>query len=82
MEFLDQGVPIIAELLGSLHAIIARDSRKVAHYIFDDVNQNWPEPTFLNASSRFSTTTTTALIAFHNRLFPVFIQESSMYYYI
>ena len=82
LEFPDQGVPVMAEMLGFLHAIIVRDSGEVAHYIFDDVNQNWPEPTLLNTASGFSTTTTPALVAFHNRLFLVFIQESSMYYSI
>ena len=72
----------MAELLGFLHAIIVRDSGEVAHYIFDDVNQNWPEPTLLNTASGFSTTTTPALVAFHNRLFLVFVQDANLYYSI
>ncbi|KAG0645378.1 Phosphatidylinositol-specific phospholipase C [Hyphodiscus hymeniophilus] len=80
IRFPDQGVPVMAELLGFLHAIIVRDSGEVAHYIFDDINQNWPEPALLNTASGFSTTTTPALVAFHNRLFLVFIQDASMYF--
>ena len=82
IHFPDQGVPVMAELLGFLHAIVVRDSGEVAHYIFDDVNQTWPEPTLLNTASGFSTTTTPALVAFHNRLFLVFIQESKLYFSI
>lgn len=82
IEFSDQGVPVMAELLGFLHAIIVRDSGEVAHYIFDDVNQNWPQPTLLNTASGFSTTTTPALVAFHNRLFLVFIENATMYFSI
>jgi 1-phosphatidylinositol phosphodiesterase len=72
----------MAEMLGFLHAIVVRDSGEVAHYIFDDINQTWPEPTLLNTVSGFSTTTTPALVAFHNRLFLVFIQDANMYYSI
>lgn len=72
----------MAELLGFLHAIIVRNSGEVAHYVFDDANQNWPEPTLLNTASGFSTTTTPALVAFHNRLFLVFIQDAKLYFSI
>jgi 1-phosphatidylinositol phosphodiesterase len=82
IQFPDQGVPVIAEMLGLLHAIIVRDSGEVAHYIFDDANQNWPEPTLLNTASGFSTTTTPAFVAFHNRLFLVFIQDANLYFSI
>ena len=82
VQFPDQGVPVMAELLGFLHAIIVRDSGEVAHYIFDDVNQIWPKPTLLNTAAGLSTTTTPAFVAFHNRLFLVFIQNATLYFSI
>jgi len=82
VEFPDQGVPVVAELLGILHAIIVRNSGEVAHYIFDDVNQDWIAQAPLNTASGFSTNSTPALVAFHNKLFLVFIQDSDLYYLI
>ena len=82
IRFPDQGIPVMAEMLGFLHAIIVRNTGEVAHFIFDDANQNWPEPTLLNTASGFSTTNTPALVAFHNRLFLVFIQNASLYFSI
>lgn len=80
VPFPDQGIPVMAELLGMLHAIIVRKSGEVAHYIFDDNTQAWAVQAPLSISSGFETTTTPALVAYHNRLFLAFLQGESVYY--
>lgn len=79
-QFPDQGVPVMAELLGMLHALVVRDSGDIAHYIFDDANQVWSATTLLDTAAGFSTGGTPALVAFHNKLFLVFIQNTTLYY--
>jgi 1-phosphatidylinositol phosphodiesterase len=76
----EQGIPVMAELLGMLHAIIVRRNGEVAHYIFDDVNRNWTVQPPLNAALGFETSTTPALVSFHNRLFLVFLQNQSLFF--
>jgi 1-phosphatidylinositol phosphodiesterase len=82
IAFSDQGIPVLTGLLGMLHAIIIRDTGEIAHYIFDDANQAWATPTILKNQNGFSTSTPPALVAFHNKLFLVFIQGAILYYSI
>lgn len=82
VQFPDRGVPVMAELLGMLHAIIVRSSGEVAHYIFDDENQDWVAQAPLDTASGFSTSGTPAFKSFHNKLYLVFIENSSLYYSI
>jgi len=81
-QFPDQGIPVLAELLGMLHAIIIKDSGDFAHYIFDDFNQQWTAPSVMDRQAGFYAHTTPALVAFHNRLILVFIQNANLYYSI
>ncbi|TAQ85186.1 hypothetical protein B7494_g6491 [Chlorociboria aeruginascens] len=82
IQFPDRGVPVMAELYGMLHAMIARDSGEIAHYVFNDVDQGWPIPTILDKAAGLWTKTTPALIAYHNKLVLTFIQDTSLYYSI
>jgi 1-phosphatidylinositol phosphodiesterase len=82
IQFPDQGIPVLAELLGTLHAIIIRDSGDLAHYVYDDLNQQWTVPALLDRQAGFYSHTTPALVAFHNKLFLVFIQDANLYYSI
>jgi len=79
-EFPDRGTPVMAELLGILHAIIIRETGDMIHYVFDDVSQVWTTPALLAKDAGFSSNTTPALVGFHNKLFLVFIQDSNLYY--
>jgi 1-phosphatidylinositol phosphodiesterase len=80
LQFPDQGIPVMAELLGILHAIIVRSSEKVVHYIFDDENGNWVPQAPLDTESGFETAGTPALKSFHNKLFLVFIEKQNLHY--
>ena len=80
VRFPDQGVPVMAESLGVLHALVVRPSGEIAHYMFDEIEQTWPEPVILDKTAR--TNTTPALMAFHNRLFVVYVQDETLYYAI
>jgi 1-phosphatidylinositol phosphodiesterase len=70
----------MAGLLGMLHAIIIRETGDMVHYVFDNVNQTWISPSVLDRESGFSSGTTPALVAFHNKLFLVYIQDSKLFY--
>jgi len=82
LQFPDHGIPVLAELLGTLHAIIIRDSNDLAHYVYDDLNRQWTVPALLDSRVGFSSHTTPALVAFHNKLVLVFIQNTNLYYSI
>ncbi len=38
LPFPDKGIPVMAELLGMLHAINIRETGDMVHYVYDDVN--------------------------------------------
>ena len=82
MQFPDEGIPVMTSLFGDLHAIIVRNTGELAHYIFDDANQIWLAPTLLDTAAGFFTSSTPSLVTFHNKLFLVFIQNSSLFYSI
>lgn len=66
--FPDRGNPVVAELFGTLHAVIVRNSGEIAHWVYDDIEGTWGEPTVLDQQVGLSTSQTPALIAFHNKL--------------
>jgi 1-phosphatidylinositol phosphodiesterase len=80
IQFPDRGIPVMAELTGMLYAIIIRDSGDMAHYVFDDAREQWTSPALLNRQVGFTSGTTPALIAFHNKLVLAFLQDSNLYY--
>ncbi|KUJ15449.1 phosphatidylinositol-specific phospholipase [Mollisia scopiformis] len=82
LQFPDQGIPVIAELSGQLHAIIVRDNGEMAHYVFSDVDQLWTTPAILDPRAGFIAHSTPAFVAFHNKLFLVFVQDNNLYYSI
>ncbi|KAF8863867.1 phosphatidylinositol-specific phospholipase [Acephala macrosclerotiorum] len=82
LKFPDQGIPVMAELSGQLHAIIVRDNGEMAHYVFSDADQLWTTPAILDPRAGFISHSTPAFVAFHNKLFLVFLQDSNLYYSI
>ncbi|TGO12147.1 hypothetical protein BTUL_0094g00350 [Botrytis tulipae] len=80
LRFPDQGIPVMAELLGRLHAVIVRADGEIAHYEYDDVEKSWASPTLLDKQLGLWTNTTPALISHHNNLVLVYIQNSYLYY--
>jgi 1-phosphatidylinositol phosphodiesterase len=48
--------------------------------VYDDANLTWVSPSVLDRNSGFASGTTPALVAYHNKLFLVFIQESKLYF--
>ncbi len=82
IQFPDQGVPVMAELTGNLHAIIIKDTGDMVHWVFDDIQQEWMSPTPLNRDIGFVAHTTPALVAYHNKLVLVFIQDAKLFYSI
>jgi 1-phosphatidylinositol phosphodiesterase len=80
LPFPDKGIPVMAGLLDMLHAIVIRDTGDMVHYAFDNVNRPGLVPSVLDRERGFSSGTTPALVAFHNKLFLVYIQESKLFY--
>lgn len=80
VRFPDQGMPVMAELLGRLHAVIVRSNGEIAHYEYNDVDKDWAMPTILDKQSGLWTNTTPALISHHNNLMLVYIQNTYLYY--
>lgn len=80
--FPDRGIPVMAELTGQLHAIIVRDDGEMAHYLYSDVDEIWTTPAILDPRAGFVAHSTPAFMAFHNKLFLVFVQNNNLYYSI
>lgn len=82
IQFPDQGIPVMAELAGILHAIIVRNTGDMVHYAFNDLDRIWTSPALLDREAGFHSRITLAFVAFHNKLFLTFIQDGTLYYSI
>lgn len=78
--FPDAGIPVMAEVLGALHALIVHDNGEMVHYLYDDVNAVWAAPTPLDLNCGFVAHSTPAFKAFHNKLFLVFLKDLTLHY--
>lgn len=75
--FPDQGQPVLAELLGTLHAVVVRENGDVAHWEFDDEAGEWG---LAGVVGGVETQGTPALISFHDRLVLVFVRDCALWY--
>ncbi|KAJ5898996.1 phosphatidylinositol-specific phospholipase [Penicillium taxi] len=75
--FPDHGIPVLAELLGTLHVIIVRPTGAVVHYLFDDVQELWSEPVEV---AGLESQGKPALISWHNKLCLVFLKDQALWY--
>ncbi|CAD6441968.1 5a78893d-77e9-4957-9b69-613c3515da26 [Sclerotinia trifoliorum] len=80
VRFPDQGIPVMAELLGRLHAVIVRADGEIGHYEYNDAEKDWDVPTILDKGPGLWTNTTPALMSHNNNLILVYIQNSYLYY--
>ncbi|KAB8304492.1 hypothetical protein EYC80_003881 [Monilinia laxa] len=80
IRFPDQGIPVMADLLGRLHAVVVRADGEIAHYEYNDVDKDWSLPTILDKRSGLWTNTTPSLISHNNNLMLVYIQDAYLYY--
>ena len=80
VAFPQGGLPVITNLNGHLHAIILLETGEMAHWHFDDETQAWNFLGPLAAASGVVAHSTPALVAFHNKLFLVFLRDGRLYY--
>ncbi|KAK1755812.1 phosphatidylinositol-specific phospholipase [Echria macrotheca] len=80
IAFPQPGLPVLSNLNGHLHAIIALDSGHMVHFLYDEEDQQaWvclgPVPDAITHSSP-------CLVAFHNKLFLSYRKAGELYYAI
>ncbi|KAJ9137297.1 Phosphatidylinositol-specific phospholipase [Pleurostoma richardsiae] len=75
------GLPVLANLNGQLHAVIALEATgELVHYCYDaDEKLEWDNLGGLDASAGVIAHSTPALVAFHNKLFLTFLRDSQLY---
>ncbi len=84
-QFPQAGLPVMANLNGVLHVIIAQgDSGQMSHFVHDDDDAavEWASLGTLDAGAGFVTHSTPAIVAFHNKIFLAFLFDGQLYYTI
>jgi hypothetical protein len=82
-DFPQDGLPVMTNLNGHLHAIITVDSGEMVHYLFDDEEKlAWENLGSLDAAGGIVAHSSPALVAFHNKLFLVYLKDGQLYYVI
>ncbi|KAH8889818.1 phosphatidylinositol-specific phospholipase [Thozetella sp. PMI_491] len=74
------GLPVVTNLNGHLHAIVVSDSGEMEHSHFNDEEQAWEFLGPLDAVSGAVAHSTPSLVAFHNKLFLMFLRAGKLYY--
>src|ERR1700761_832588 len=70
--FPQQGRPVVANLNGHLHVLVAAEGGQISHYLFDEDGKNeWEALGPLDAAAGVLASTSPALTSFHNKLFLV-----------
>jgi 1-phosphatidylinositol phosphodiesterase len=81
--FPSPGRPVITNLNGHLHVLVASEGGQVTHFLFDeDEKQEWQNLGPLDADAGVIATSTPALAAFHNGLFLVYLSDTKLYYVV
>ncbi|KAK0621576.1 PLC-like phosphodiesterase [Bombardia bombarda] len=83
MPFPASGMPVMANLNGHLHAVIVLETGDMMHYLYDDEKElAWaclgPLPLPANPLVRSSP----CLVAFHNKLFLVYLRDDGVLYHV
>ncbi|KAB5532622.1 phosphatidylinositol-specific phospholipase [Coniochaeta sp. 2T2.1] len=80
-RFPERGLPVLTNLNGTLHAIITLQTGEMVHYLlYDDKDgQAW---VYLGTVADAITHSTPCLVAFHNKLFLVYLHDAALYYLI
>ncbi|KAH8820065.1 phosphatidylinositol-specific phospholipase [Xylogone sp. PMI_703] len=74
LPFPDRGLPVVADVLGTLHAVVLRPDSNITHYIYDDVEMAWSPPTIINLGVGLRITSP-ALVSFHNKIVLAYVQD-------
>ncbi|RFU34620.1 hypothetical protein B7463_g1707, partial [Scytalidium lignicola] len=81
LSFPDSGLPVVADVLGILHAIVLRPNSEIAHYIYDDLEKAWSAPRIIDLGDGLRTDSP-AMVPFHNMMVLAYIQEEDLLYTI
>jgi 1-phosphatidylinositol phosphodiesterase len=78
--FPKSGLPVISNLNGHLHAVIALDGGELVHYLYDDEEeQTWDCLGPLSTAAGVLCHSSPCLAAFHNKLFLVYLKDRKLY---
>lgn len=79
-RFPERGLPVVTNLNGHLHAIITLEAGEMVHYLYDDEDKlAWIS---LGPVADVVAHSSPCLVAFHNKLFLVYLRNNHLYYLI
>ncbi|CAK7565359.1 MAG: hypothetical protein SEPTF4163_003275 [Sporothrix epigloea] len=85
VQFPETGLPVLANLNGVLHVVIAQSGTgQMTHFIHDDDDASvaWANLGPLDVDAGLVAHSTPAVIAFHNKIFLAFLRDGQLYFTI
>lgn len=82
LPFPDQGIPVLADVKGTLHAVITQKSGQIVHYVLDDYTHSWVKMSLLVRAKGRPTGAACAIVGVQGRLFLVWVKDWRLYYSI